>query len=96
MVQFLPHLTGRSQKTTFKGALSVPLPMSVGVPQGSILGPLFFLLFINDHPLYLSSTLNNNLTMFADDNMIFTSGSSVQLVGCNINQLAVEVSVGRA
>ena len=72
--------------------MSDPLPMSVGVPQGSILGPLFFLIFINDLPFYLSSVSNVSLTMFADDTTILTTGSSVQSVERNLNQLAAEVS----
>ena len=89
---FNSYLTGRSQKTSFKGALSDSLPMSVGIPQGSILGPLFFLVFINDLPLYLSSTFDTNLTMFADDTTILTSGSTVQEVELRLNLLASDVS----
>ena len=89
---FNSYLTGRSQKTSFKGALSDSLPMSVGIPQGSILGPLFFLVFLNDLPLYLSSTFDTNLTMFADDTTILTSGSTVQEVELRLNLLASDVS----
>ena len=89
---FCSYLTNHSQKTTFKGSMSDPLPMSVGVPQGSIFGPLFFLIFINDLPFYLSSVSNVSLTMFADDTTILLTGSSVQLVERNLNQLAAEVS----
>ena len=89
---FWSYLTNRSQKTTFKRSMSDPLPMSLGVPQESILRPLFFLIFINDLPFYLSSVCNVSLTMFADDTTILTTGSSVQLVVRNLNQLATEVS----
>ena len=46
MVWFRSYLSGRSQKTQFRGTLSEALPVSVGVLQGSILGP-FSLLFIS-------------------------------------------------
>ncbi len=46
------------------GHLSYPLPVSIGVPQGSILDPLLFLLFLNDLPTILQSC---ETTMYADD-----------------------------
>ena len=46
------------------------------VPQGSILGPALFLLFINDLPL----VLKNNISLFADDSTLYASGSTQQEV----------------
>ena len=69
------YLSGSSQKTQFRGTLSKALPVSVGVPQGSILGPLFFIIHINDLPLELHSDVTS--TMFADDTTILVRDPSV-------------------
>ncbi len=44
---FKSYLLDRNQCTSFKGNVSEKLPIETGVPQGSILGPLFFLLFLS-------------------------------------------------
>ncbi len=44
---FKSYLLDRNQCTNFKGKISEKLPIETGVPQGSILGPLFFLLFLS-------------------------------------------------
>ena len=73
---FASYLSDRFQCTNFKGTLSDPLPVSICVPQGSILGPLFLLLFINDLPLFLPQ--NTTLTMFADDTSITQFSSTIK------------------
>jgi hypothetical protein len=60
---FQSYVTGRSQNVVINGCSSDPLPVMAGVPQGSVLGPLLFLLYIDDVTDGL--TCMNNL--FADD-----------------------------
>ena len=50
------------------GATSEPLPICSVVPQGSILGPSLFLLYVNDLP---DAVEESNITMFADDKKIY-------------------------
>ena len=70
---FRSYLTGRIQQTSVKGHLSETAVITAGVPQGSIMGPLLFILYMNDLPLHI----DNNIDMFADDSTLYTSGHNV-------------------
>ena len=59
-------LSCRSHRVTLNGVLSSPLPVQAGVPQGSVLGLVLFLVFIND----LSDSLENPLYLFADESAL--------------------------
>ena len=68
------YLSNRSQQCQINGFLSSAKTIRCGVPQGSILGPLFFLLYINDLPQCLSKTKPR---LFADDTSLTASGDSI-------------------
>ena len=60
-------LKDRVQRVTIDGQISDWQPIAAGVPQGSILGPLLFLVYIND----LSEVVKSNVKIFADDTFIY-------------------------
>ena len=60
-------LTKRVQSVICEGATSTSSPVTSGVPQGSVLGPLLFLTYINDLPNCLTSTVK----LFADDTLLY-------------------------
>ena len=61
---FKNYLSGRFQRVTVHGVTSQPLPVLSGVPQGSILGPILFLIYVNDLPDSVSQ--GTAVSMFAD------------------------------
>ena len=71
---FASYLGNRNQKCYVNGVLSSASELRCEVPQCSILGPLFFLIYINDLPNCLNSACAK---MFADDTTITISGSSL-------------------
>ena len=62
-------LGNRSQQVLLDGVTSLSAPVQSGVPQGSALGPLLLLLFINDLPEYISS--KSTARLFADDCILY-------------------------
>ena len=66
-------LTGREQMVRVNGELSTSKAVISGIPQGSVLGPLLFVIYINDLP----DVVKSNILLFADDTKIFNKVSSV-------------------
>ena len=66
---FCSYLSGRRQRVRVLGATSEDLPVTSGVPQGSIQGPALFLSYVNDFPEVISCS--SRVLMFADDTKIF-------------------------
>ena len=66
---FRSYLTGRFQAVKHRGVTSEYLEITCGVPQGSILGPLLFIMYINDMVEYVQDC---KLSLYADDTAMYT------------------------
>lgn len=73
------YLCGRSQYVDVRGVLSANLMVERGVPQGSILGPLLFSLYVNDLPTIIRKC---NVRMYADDIQLFISCANDSVSNC--------------
>ena len=67
------YLGGKAQYVVYGGHESGRGQVKCGVPQGSVLGPLFFLLYVND---MVKACEGLDLVMFADDTNIFAEGGT--------------------
>ena len=74
---FQSYLDNRKQCCKVNGHMSKLDNINFGVPQGSCLGPLLFLIYINDLPLALDSS---NVNMYADDTSIYYSSKSISSI----------------
>ncbi len=70
---FLSYLSDRKQQAKVNGKLSSERRIRCGVPQGSILGPLLFIIYINDMTKYLNEC---QARLYADDTALFMQSVS--------------------
>ena len=80
-------LSGRTQQVVLDGQASDPIPVLSGVPQGSVLGPVLFLVFINDLP----DNIRSSVRLFADDCVLYRnirSFSDCLILQDDLDQLA--------
>ena len=80
---FRAHLTGRTQSVCINGALSDPEAILYGVPQGSILGPLMFIMYINDLTTVVKLC---KVHLYADDTLLYFDSSSVQDIETSLSK----------
>jgi len=79
---FWDYLTNRQQFVTFADVSSDLGKISCGIPQGSVLGPLLFLFYVN----YISNSVPNaSIKLFADDTNLFVHGITLDNVVMKVN-----------
>ena len=81
-------LSGRSQRVVLDGETSDACPVLSGVPQGSVLGPCLFLMYINDMP----ENIQSNIRLFADDTIMYltiTNQSDCQDLQRDLSKLEI-------
>ena len=80
---FSSYLDERSQVVVCNGKISKSRDMTIGIPQGSTLGPVLFLLYVNDIGQYVHKGKCN---LFADDTIIYSTGKSVKEVSSALQE----------
>ncbi len=86
---FTSYLYARNQCTSFKGKLSDKLSIKTGVPQGAILGPLLFIIFINDLPLVATQS---EVDMYADDSTVTSTAKTTEEINHHLNTDMKEIT----
>ena len=80
---FADYLFSRTQQVLFQDELSSPCYLNSGVPQGSIIGPLLFILYING----LSDVIKHSeLLMYADDTVLYCSAKTISTIEKNLQE----------
>ena len=86
---FKSYLSNRSQVVKCHGDVSQEKFVNVGVPQGSVLGPILFLIFINDISQHVYTGTAN---LFADDTLIYCTGNDIAETKAKLQKCVNEIS----
>ena len=88
---FESYLHDQTQRCCINGSLSDTLPITQGVPQGSILGPILFLLYINDLPLAIPDC---NVDIYADDTTLWMANSNPLHIQHGLQEVSTKRTTG--
>ena len=80
---FTDYLFNRKQIVLYNGQCSSISSIKCGVPQGSIIGPLLFVIFINDIVDYV---IKSSIIKYADDTVLYTPGKDIYIIEQNLSQ----------
>ena len=84
---FKSYLTNRKQIVVVDGVKSQMEQVKAGIPQGSRLGPLLFIIYIND----IKEDLESELLIFADDTTLIAAGSDQNVTSAQINRDLIKI-----
>lgn len=80
---FNSYLENRTQYTKINNIISSSAAVCSGVPQGSVLGPILYLLYVNDDGC---NEVSSQILMFTDDTALINTGSNPELVTASLEQ----------
>ena len=80
---FENYISDRTQVVDYQNTFPEPQPITSGVPQESILGPLLFVLFVNDMPDLVKTS---HLLMYADDAVLYCADKDVHVIERKLNE----------
>jgi hypothetical protein len=87
---FNSYLDDRTQKTVCNGKCSTEQKIHIGVPQGSVLGPVLFLLFIND---IVNCIVDGTVNCYADDVVIYVHGKDIDEINIKLQKCLIQAEM---
>ena len=88
IIWFKSYLNKRKQRVSVNGVMSNTISISTGVPQGSNLGPLVFLIYIND---FMQASIFFSMRLFADDTSLTASDKNIDKLLLQINSQLINI-----